>query len=64
MLEKIVMAKLSSPFLTSLKFSFADERFVYLAMEYATGGSVETLLSLKEIEDKKNKRVRKFKDLG
>jgi hypothetical protein len=58
------MAKMSNPFLTTLKFSFADEKFVYLAMEYAVGGSVETLLSLKEMEDKRNMRPRKFKGVG
>lgn len=52
-------------FVTHLKCSFTNDSFVYLAMEYAIGGSVETLLSIKKIKGtRKNERAEKFQKLG
>jgi serine/threonine protein kinase len=53
------------PFIIDLKLSFENKSFVYFVMEYARGGPVDTLLSIKAIKgSKKNERNIRFKKLG
>eukprot|EP01103_Thecamoeba_quadrilineata_P010799 TRINITY_DN242_c1_g2_i1.p1 TRINITY_DN242_c1_g2~~TRINITY_DN242_c1_g2_i1.p1 ORF type:complete len:1288 (+),score=242.18 TRINITY_DN242_c1_g2_i1:64-3927(+) len=44
--ERDVLAKspINSPWLVHLAYSFQDDRFLYLAMEYVPGGNLRTLL--------------------
>jgi len=43
----LALAKI--PWIVDLKFSFQDESFLYLAMEYLRGGDLMTLLIKKDI---------------
>ena len=47
--EKEVLAIASNPWIVELKFSFQDEKFLYLVMEYLPGGDLMTLLMKKDI---------------
>jgi len=42
--ERIVMSVSNSPWLVQLLYSFQDEHFLYLAMEYVPGGDVRSLI--------------------
>jgi cell cycle protein kinase DBF2 len=42
--ERVVMSKTNSPWLAQLKYSFTNERYVFLAMEYIPGGDIKALL--------------------
>ena len=42
--ERDVLAKANNPCIVDLKFSFQDEQFLYLCMEYLPGGDLMTLL--------------------
>jgi hypothetical protein len=56
---------LDNPFITSLKFAFKDEQYIYLVMECAIGGAVDSFLSNKKTSAYKKKlRSIKFKKLG
>lgn len=44
-LEREILAKMSHPFITSLKYAFADHHFFYLVMESAEGGDASTLIN-------------------
>lgn len=56
-LEKQILASWISPFITSLKYAFADRQYVYLVMEEAIGGDVGTLVGY-------GKRKQDFRELG
>lgn len=47
--EKEVLALASNPWIVGLKFSFQDEKYLYLVMEYLPGGDLMTLLIKKDI---------------
>lgn len=42
--ERAVLAGSQSPWIIKLKYSFQDDIFLYLVMEYAAGGDMKTLL--------------------
>lgn len=42
--ERNVLSGAQSPWIIKLKYSFQDETFLYLVMEYAAGGDLKTLL--------------------
>lgn len=52
--ERDVLAKANNPWIVELKFSFQDEQYLYLCMEYLLGGDLMTLLmrrdTLPEVE--------------
>lgn len=47
--ERDVLANAALPWIVELKYSFQDERHLYLAMEYLQGGDLMTLLMRKDI---------------
>jgi len=47
--ERDVLASNDTPWIVELRYSFQDERFLYLAMEYLPGGDMMTLLMRKDI---------------
>ena len=42
--ERDVLAKANNPWIVDLKFSFQDDQYLYLCMEYLPGGDLMTLL--------------------
>ena len=44
-----MLAKSNNPWVVELKYSFQDEKNLYLVMEYLPGGDLMTLLIKKEI---------------
>ncbi len=47
--EKEVLATSNIPWIVDLKYSFQDEKYLYLVMEYLCGGDLMTLLMKKDI---------------
>jgi len=47
--ERDVLAKAQTEWIIDLKYSFQDEKYLYLCMEYLPGGDLMTLLIRKEI---------------
>lgn len=47
--ERELLAKAKTPWVVELKFSFQDEHFLYLVMEFLAGGDFMTLLMRKDI---------------
>lgn len=47
--ERNVLAEVQSPYVVKLFYSFQDEEYLYLLMEYLPGGDVMTLLMRKDI---------------
>lgn len=47
--ERNVLAEVHNPYIVKLYYSFQDEEFLYLVMEYLAGGDVMTLLMRKDI---------------
>jgi serine/threonine kinase 38 len=47
--ERNALSVVDSPFIVTLYFSFQDESYLYLIMEYLPGGDVMTLLIRKDI---------------
>lgn len=47
--ERDVLVKSKNPWTVELKFSFQDERHLYLVMEFLPGGDLMTLLMRKDI---------------
>ncbi len=47
--EKDILASAANPWIVELKFSFQDEKYLYLVMEYLPGGDLMTLLMKKDI---------------
>ncbi|GIL81946.1 hypothetical protein Vretimale_1513 [Volvox reticuliferus] len=47
--ERDVLAEVQNPYIVKLYYSFQDEDFLYLVMEYLAGGDVMTLLIRKDI---------------
>uniref|UniRef100_A0A7S3QSN2 non-specific serine/threonine protein kinase n=1 Tax=Dunaliella tertiolecta TaxID=3047 RepID=A0A7S3QSN2_DUNTE len=47
--ERNVLAEVHSPYVVKLYYSFQDEEYLYLVMEYLPGGDVMTLLMRKDI---------------
>eukprot|EP00775_Hariotina_reticulata_P001879 gene1879-2214_t len=47
--ERNVLAEVHNPYIVKLYYSFQDEEFLYLVMEYLPGGDVMTLLMRKDI---------------
>jgi len=47
--ERNVLAEVHSPYVVKLYFSFQDEEYLYLVMEYLPGGDMMTLLMRKDI---------------
>ncbi|GIL95505.1 hypothetical protein Vretimale_1513 [Volvox reticuliferus] len=47
--ERDVLAEVQNPYIVKLYYSFQDEDFLYLVMEYLAGGDVMTLLMRKDI---------------
>ncbi|CAL5229889.1 g13304 [Coccomyxa viridis] len=54
--ERDVLAGIHSPFIVRLYYSFQDEDYLYLVMEYLAGGDVMTLLMRKDILSYKETR--------
>jgi len=42
--ERNVLSEAQSPWIIKLKYSFQDDMFLYIVMEYAPGGDIKTLL--------------------
>ncbi|CAG9312883.1 STK38_2 [Blepharisma stoltei] len=47
--ERNVLALANNPWIVELKYSFQDERYLYLAMEYLPGGDLMTILIKRDI---------------
>lgn len=47
--ERDILALAKNPWIVELKSSFQDEKYLYLVMEYLSGGDLMTLLMEKEI---------------
>lgn len=47
--ERDVLATSGNPWIVELKFSFQDDKYLYLVMEYLAGGDLMTLLMKKDI---------------
>mmetsp|Transcript_10850 Transcript_10850/g.10883 ORF Transcript_10850/g.10883 Transcript_10850/m.10883 type:complete len:249 (+) Transcript_10850:197-943(+) len=47
--ERDVLANADNPWVVGLKFSFQDEKYLYLVMEYLPGGDLMTLLVRKDV---------------
>lgn len=47
--EKDILSLAHSPWVVELKYSFQDEKYLYLGMEYLPGGDLMSLLIKKEI---------------
>lgn len=47
--ERNLLAEIESEFVVKLHYSFQDEEFLYLIMEYMAGGDMMTLLCSKGI---------------
>jgi serine/threonine kinase 38 len=47
--EREALAKVQSPYIVTLYYSFQDSEYLYLVMEYLPGGDVMTLLIRKDI---------------
>lgn len=47
--ERDVLIKAKNPWVVELKYSFQDERHLYLVMEFLAGGDLMTLLMRKDI---------------
>lgn len=47
--ERDVLAQSANPWIVELKFSFQDDKMLYLVMEYLAGGDLMTLLMKKDI---------------
>lgn len=47
--ERDILAMSDLPWIVQLKYSFQDDRFLYLVMEYLPGGDLMTLLMKKDI---------------
>lgn len=47
--EQMVLSEANNPWIVDLKFSFQDENFLYLVMEFLPGGDLMSLLMTKDI---------------
>ena len=47
--EREVLVKAKNPWIIDLKFSFQDERHLYLVMDFLPGGDLMTLLMRKDV---------------
>lgn len=47
--EREVLVKAKNPWIVDLKFSFQDDKFLYLVMDFLPGGDLMTLLMKKDI---------------
>mmetsp|Transcript_13044 Transcript_13044/g.1996 ORF Transcript_13044/g.1996 Transcript_13044/m.1996 type:complete len:125 (+) Transcript_13044:383-757(+) len=47
--ERDVLVNANNPWVVELKYSFQDEKYLYLGMEYLPGGDLMTLLMRKDI---------------
>jgi serine/threonine kinase 38 len=54
--EKDILSLAQSPWVVELRYSFQDERYLYLVMEYLPGGDLMTLLIKKEILSEEESR--------
>jgi len=54
--EKEVLSIARSPWVVELRYSFQDEHYLYLAMEYLPGGDLMSLLIKKEILSEEESR--------
>jgi serine/threonine kinase 38 len=54
--ERDVLAHSENPWIVELKYSFQDDRFLYLVMEYLAGGDLMTLLMRKDILSEEESR--------
>ena len=51
-----MLVKAKSPWVVDLKFSFQDDKFLYLIMEFLAGGDFMTLLMKKDILSEEESR--------
>ena len=54
--ERDMLAKAKTPWVIDLKFSFQDDRYLYLVMEFLPGGDFMTLLMRKDILNEEESR--------
>jgi serine/threonine kinase 38 len=54
--ERDVLVKAKNPWIVELKYSFQDERHLYLIMEFLPGGDLMTLLMRKDILSEEESR--------
>lgn len=47
--EREVLVKAKNPWIVDLKFSFQDEKYLYLVMDFLPGGDLMTLLMRKDV---------------
>ena len=47
--EREVLVKAKNPWIVDLKFSFQDEKYLYLVMDFMPGGDLMTLLMRKDV---------------
>lgn len=54
--ERDVLVKAKNPWIVQLKYSFKDENYLYLIMEFLQGGDLMTLLMRKDILSEEESR--------
>ena len=54
--ERDILAQASNPWIVGLKYSFQDEKYLYLVMEFLAGGDLMTLLMRKDILSEEESR--------
>jgi serine/threonine kinase 38 len=54
--ERDMLVKAKSPWVVDLKYSFQDDKFLYLIMEFLPGGDFMTLLMRKDILSEEESR--------
>lgn len=57
LVERDILAKVSSEWIVSLKMSFQDDEFLYLVMEFMPGGDLMSLLIQREVFDEKSAKI-------
>lgn len=54
--EREVLVKAKNPWIVDLKFSFQDDKYLYLVMDFLPGGDLMTLLMRKDILSEEESR--------
>ena len=54
--EREVLVKAKNPWIVELKYSFQDEKYLYLVMDFLPGGDLMTLLMRKDVLSEEESR--------
>ena len=54
--EREVLVKAKNPWIVDLKYSFQDDKYLYLVMDFQPGGDLMTLLMRKDILSEEESR--------